>query len=304
MHHISPDVATGAVGRCCSMSRAFSSRADGPLTTHFRVGSGTPIVLLHGGGLSWRTWRPVLPLLAEHHDVLAVTMAGHRGGARLADGEVFSPMLLADYVERELDEAGIETAHLVGNSLGGWVALELARRGRARSVVVFSPGGAVPDHGRILKAHVSLLGGLLLALGRMPMFGLEALLMKRVARLGAVKHGRYLSKDDLSGVLADLDVGRRNLPDLLAWMDEHGAIEPLVAHEFPIRVVWARNDGVLPLHSCGRIVRERVPGAEFVVLDEIGHVPVYDDPQLVVDTICTLTKAVDGIDNADDSCAY
>src|ERR1019366_4918160 len=76
------------------------------------------------------------------HDVLAPTLPGHAGGPPL-DGEV-TDALIPDAIERAMDEAGFETAHIVGNSLGGYVALQLAARGRADSVVALAPPAAGP----------------------------------------------------------------------------------------------------------------------------------------------------------------
>jgi pimeloyl-ACP methyl ester carboxylesterase len=98
------------------------------------------MVLLHGLNGSWRVWQPVHDRLAEYHDVFAPTMAGHRGAPAVAAGPCGID-LLADEMEIRLDAAGIKRAHLVGNSLGGWLALELAARGRATSVVAFAPRG-------------------------------------------------------------------------------------------------------------------------------------------------------------------
>src|SRR3954447_16134817 len=100
-----------------------------------------PLVLIHGFSGTAAVWEPVLPALQEHHDVTAVTLLGHCRGAAFADGVTPSFDALADGIERDLDAAGIEKAHLVGNSLGGWLALELAHRGRALSVVALSPAG-------------------------------------------------------------------------------------------------------------------------------------------------------------------
>jgi pimeloyl-ACP methyl ester carboxylesterase len=108
-------------------------------TPSHRGGAGSPLVCLHGFMDTWRTWELVLPALERHHDVLAPTLLGHAGGPPLG-GEV-SDDLIADAVERAMDEAGFETAHVVGNSLGGYVALQLAARGRAKSVVAFAPAG-------------------------------------------------------------------------------------------------------------------------------------------------------------------
>ena len=102
------------------------------------------MVLLHGITNSCRTWLPVLPALESEHDVLALTLAGHYGAAPLPAGVTASVSALTDAAERALDEAGFDAAHLVGNSLGGWVAFELAKRGRAASVVAFSPAGGRP----------------------------------------------------------------------------------------------------------------------------------------------------------------
>src|SRR4051794_14446403 len=112
---------------------------DSAFTPSHRGGSGTPLVCLHGFTDTWRTWELVLPALQERHDVLAPTLAGHAGGPALpadVDGDT-----LADHVEAAMDAAGFATAHLVGNSLGGYLALQLAARGRARSVVALAPAG-------------------------------------------------------------------------------------------------------------------------------------------------------------------
>src|SRR6195952_482650 len=118
-----------------------------------RQGSGDPVVLLHGVTGSEGMWRRVVPLLAPHHDTVALTALGHRGGrpgwsgVRIAD--------VVDDAERSLDELGFDRAHLAGNSMGGWVALELARRGRATTVTAFSPAGTwdpvSPEHKRTRK---------------------------------------------------------------------------------------------------------------------------------------------------------
>ena len=109
-------------------------------TRSHRGGAGAPLVCLHGFTDTWRTWELVLPALERRHDVLAVTLAGHAGGPPLA--QPVADAVLADAVEAAMDEAGFETAHIAGNSLGGYVAVQLAARGRARSVVALAPAGA------------------------------------------------------------------------------------------------------------------------------------------------------------------
>ena len=107
-------------------------------TAAHRGGVGSPLVCLHGFTDTWRTWELVLPALERHHDVFAPTLPGHAGGPPLTDG---TEAAVVDSLEQMLDEAGIESAHIAGNSLGGYLALQLAARGRARSVAALAPAG-------------------------------------------------------------------------------------------------------------------------------------------------------------------
>ena len=106
------------------------------------LGSGEPVLLLHPFLLSQTVWEEVAQQLADtgRYEVFAPTMAGHNGGPS-AGTWFLSSSVLADHVERQMDELGWDTAHIVGNSLGGWVAFELERRGRARSVTGIAPAG-------------------------------------------------------------------------------------------------------------------------------------------------------------------
>src|SRR3954451_10701130 len=97
-----------------------------PFTPFHRGGSGEPLVLLHGIADSWRTWQLVLPELERSFDVLAPTLPGHAGGPPI-EGPV-DESLFVDFVAQAMDDAGFGTAHVAGNSLGGYLALKLAER--------------------------------------------------------------------------------------------------------------------------------------------------------------------------------
>src|SRR5438270_5434224 len=115
----------------------------------YRAGEGEPVVLLHGFTGHWRHWKPVLPDLVQRYEVIAPTLSGHNGGpAYPRDMRLQKLKDAGDSLERHLDEIGVGTAHLVGNSMGGALAIELAKRGRARSVTAFSPGGGWEPGGR------------------------------------------------------------------------------------------------------------------------------------------------------------
>ena len=122
------------------MQPASVRAVDARFTTAHRGGDGTPMVLVHGFTDTWRGWELVLPALERNHDVLAPTLAGHAGGPAL-HGEV-SEDAIADALERAMDEAGFETAHIVGNSLGGHLSLVLASSFQPSSAAVSSSGPA------------------------------------------------------------------------------------------------------------------------------------------------------------------
>ena len=130
-----------AAASCGTGGNAFNVAAC-PTAHPIHLGSGEPVLLLHPFLISQLVWETVAQQLADtgRYEVFAPTMAGHNGGPK--SGTWFlSSTVLADHVERQLDELGWETAHIVGNSLGGWVAFELERRGRARTVTGIAPAG-------------------------------------------------------------------------------------------------------------------------------------------------------------------
>ncbi|QFS90343.1 Soluble epoxide hydrolase [Mycobacterium sp. THAF192] len=100
------------------------------------------IVLLHGATSSRRAWDDVIPAIESQHKVLAPTLAGHLGGRPMVAQPPQVVDSIVDDMCAHLDALDVDSAHLVGNSLGGWVALEMARRGRAKSVLALSPAGA------------------------------------------------------------------------------------------------------------------------------------------------------------------
>jgi len=259
-----------------------------------RRGRGTPLVLLHGLGMSWRAWTPLLPALEARHDVLALTLPGHRGGPPAPD--VVSVERLADAVEAALDEAGLSTAHLVGNSLGGWLSLELARRGRARSVTAVSPAGAWRNPLDLLRLQVNLaVSGHLAALPFSgAVFGpmLHTRSGRRAVFRRLMERGDRMTPAQAMSVLEDAH-GCTVLDALLRAGRRDGQIEALTDVDCPIRVVWGRRDRVIPYARHGRPLLRRLPGVEQVSLPGAGHVPMYDAPVLLRGLVLELAGGVD-----------
>src|SRR6185436_9838178 len=110
-------------------------RVTAPLS--LRTRSGEPLLLLHGLGTSRRDFTAVIPALIERFDVINVDLPGIGRSPHLEQRPTVAA--ITDAVEHTLDAAGLDRVHVLGNSLGARIALELAVRGRARSVVAIAP---------------------------------------------------------------------------------------------------------------------------------------------------------------------
>ncbi len=263
-------------------------------TASYRGGSGSPMVLLHGLGMSWRAWAPLLDGLGERHDVLAPTLPGHRGGPHPVSP--VSVESFTDAVESAMDAAGFDTAHVVGNSLGGWLALELARRGRARTVTAISPAGAWRNPLDLARLQATL--GASAVATSAPLSGrvlpplLRSPTMRRLAFRQLMERGDRMSTAEAVGVLADARECAV-LPALLRAGRRDGQIAQLDSPDCPTRVVWGRHDRVIPFARHGRPLLRRVVGAEQVGLAGAGHVPMYDAPVLLRGLILEQSSRVD-----------
>ncbi|MEA2145925.1 MAG: hypothetical protein QOG59_1512, partial [Solirubrobacteraceae bacterium] len=259
----------------------------------YRGGSGDPLVLLHGINASWRVWRPVLPALEAHHEAFAPTLPGHRYGPPLDAGRPVSIEALADGLERILDAEGIGTAHLAGNSLGGWLAIELARRGRARSVVALSPAGGWART-RDLRRVIRMLSNARVLIARRDALGLSVLMrrpgFRRLVLRQGMTRGDLIPVQDVLEMLEDADACTA-FGGFVEWIRDAGPIRtanpPLAC---PVRVAWAEHDRTIPFGRYGRPLLAALEGAEHVTLAGVGHVPMYDDPALVAQTILEVTK--------------
>src|SRR5918999_2805439 len=255
---------------------------------HHRGGTGEPLVLIHGIGHTWRGWKPVLPHLEPRFDVLAVDLPGFGHSPPLPAGTEPTPEALADAVERAMDEAGFDRAHVAGNSLGGWIALELARRGRATSVVAISPAGL--QHKREKAWGRSML--LAMHWGARNLPARDALVATPLGTLlfagPAVARPWRLDPGDLSEVLrlfADSPGFHATLPHTF-----EGQPKGLDAIDVPVLVVWGTRDLLLLPRQAKRFER-LIPNAELRYLKGLGHTPMSDDPELLAELAATTSRA-------------
>jgi pimeloyl-ACP methyl ester carboxylesterase len=255
----------------------------------YRAGTGEPVVLLHGFTGHWRHWKPVLADLVARYEVIAPALSGHHGGPPYASGAGLEKLADAgDSLEHHLDELGVGTAHFVGNSMGGSLAIEMAKRGRARSVVALSPGGGWnldgPEPERIANFFARQMKLIRATRKQVPMTmsrpGSRRLAMRDIMRQGQLIPP--LDAIDMSFDTLHCTVVEDVLKSLRAGLAHVADLDQVLV---PTLIAWAELDRILPLATCSERFRTEIAHAEFRILPRVGHVPMWDDTRLVVKTI-------------------
>jgi pimeloyl-ACP methyl ester carboxylesterase len=252
---------------------------DPTFTPAHRGGAGAPLVCLHGFTDTWRTWELVLPALERRHDVLAPTLAGHAGGPAI-DGEV-TDAAIVDAVERAMDEAGWETAHLVGNSLGGYVALQLASRGRARSVVALAPAGGWAEGDESFRGTLEYFTAMQRLL-RDAAPHADAIVAtpegRRRATFSTTERFEHIPPELLAHQICGAAACSAAAP-LVAYAEREGWHVDAERIDCPVRVVWGTEDKLLHWpRAAARFREEWLPQADWVELEGVGHCPQLDVP--------------------------
>jgi pimeloyl-ACP methyl ester carboxylesterase len=247
--------------------------------------------LVHGILGSERIWGNVVGLLSDQHDVIVPTMLGHNGG-QIASRRPASVELLVDDLERVLDELGIGKAHLAGNSLGGWVALELARRGRALTVCALSPAGAWASDtdAQLVRATLKRAIRDVQRSRRIVPLVARSRHIRRFALRNSALHGERVSPAEFRSLTDDV-IGCQISGDLLASDARQTPLDPVPC---PITLAWSAEDRIFPLGAYRSHACELIPGADFIVLDDVGHIPMLDDPRLVAQTILSSAARATG----------
>jgi pimeloyl-ACP methyl ester carboxylesterase len=242
------------------------------------------LVLFHGLTMSGRAWHATRPFLEPDHTVVTPTALGHAGGRTPTS----RPVRIADVVddaERTLDELQIDHAHLAGNSMGGWVALDLARRGRAISVTALSPAGTwdptSKEHKRTRNALARAGADSRRSRALLPLV-LNIPQVRRFAMRSTSADGARLTPREIIAAADDL-LGCTALDDLLNTTE---SLQPLeTPKDTTITVAWSGQDALLLPTVNGELAKRLIPGANHIILPGVGHVPMLDDPALVASTI-------------------
>jgi pimeloyl-ACP methyl ester carboxylesterase len=251
---------------------------------HHRSGCGAPLVLVHGIGHHWQAWQPVIDLLEADFDVIATDSPGFGQSPPLPAGTPPTVSAYVDAFERFFAEQGLDRPHVAGNSMGGAIVLELARRGAVASATAFSPAGFwTPAERTFAQASLAPLAHLpqrlrpgVLRLARTGP-GRAAILAQIVKRPSAMPF------DEVVGMLTDACASPAFAGALTAFDDYTFT----GGHELDgarVTVAWGDTDRLLLTGRQAPRARVALPKANHVRIDA-GHVPFFDAPDAVASTI-------------------
>ena len=241
------------------------------------TGSGEPLVLLHGMGSSSNSWKMIRPALQERFQVITFDLPGH-GKTAFDPDQPMDPYSLALLIKDQLDELGIERAHFAGNSLGGWIALEIAAAfpERTKSVIGLAPAGLwlVPT------THRSILGASSRFMAQYTYKYADQLMKQEWARkLGFVEvspRWRELPHETIVDAVVAYGSSEGYFP---AWdgMLKRRFDKP-ISSKIPVTIIFGDTDKTLPAQTSQE--RTLAPAhARWVTLSQSGHAPMWDSPQ-------------------------
>lgn len=227
-----------------------------------RAGQGAPIVVVHGGGGSPR-FLPALQVLAQRFEVIVPQAPGFGGGQSPPWLESIGD--LANFYLEFLDALDLRRVHLVGLSLGGWVAAELAMRnaGRLASLTLMdAPGIFLPGIAQ-----------------------LDPFLLSEEEGVRALFHDQALANRAMATMLApeteDVRLSNQRTVAMLAWQPRfHDPHLQRWLHRIriPTLIIWGENDRLFP-PAYGEAWAKAIAGSRLAVVARCGHLPIQEQPE-------------------------
>lgn len=253
-----------------------------------RFGSGEPIVLIHGMGSAATAWKPLIPKLIDKFEVITVDLPGH-GKTPLDKTRPMDPESLANLVVQNLNDLDIKQFHLVGNSLGGWISLEIAAIYPER---VISLTGLAPA-GLWLAPFTSRYPGELAvrlmakALERLAPTTLNYKWAKKIGFETVSPRWQELSYEICLDAVFAMARSDGYFPAWDGMLKKR--FEKEVSREIPVTIIFGDTDHTLPAKTCQE--RSLAPAhAKWIILPETGHAPMWDSTEEVLAEILQTSK--------------
>jgi pimeloyl-ACP methyl ester carboxylesterase len=265
-----------------SETRVKTATVHGHSVSYRQAGEGPVLLLVHGIAGTCESWREVVEPLARQHTVIAPDLPGH-GASEAAAGD-YSIGALASGLRDLLLALGHERATLVGHSLGGGVAMQLAYQypEMVERLVLVSSGGLGPEVSPVLRAaalpgadlFISVTAGAGQRVGSALGRGLAAIGLRPNADVAEVARA-YASLEDPGRRAAFLDtlravVGTRG--QRVAAGDRL-----YLAESVPVLLIWGARDSIIPVRH-GEDALRAIPGSQLEVFEDVGHMPQLEAP--------------------------
>jgi pimeloyl-ACP methyl ester carboxylesterase len=235
-----------------------------------RAGTGPTLVLVHPLGADRHVWRPVLEYLTPVRDCITVDLPGFGESEPLPRGEPVDPASLARAIAATFEGR----PHVAGNSLGGWIALELALTGDVASATAIAPAG-------LWRRPLSPKPEIARRLSRLAAPILPAVLHsakgRRALLLGTMTHPERMSAGDALALVRAYATAPGFTPVNRAM--RAGTFTRLAEITVPVTIVWPQYDRVVSR------VDDTPPGIEVRELPGTGHIPMWDDPEAVAQAL-------------------
>jgi pimeloyl-ACP methyl ester carboxylesterase len=261
---------------------AKTAIVHGHSVSYLEAGEGPVMLLIHGIAGTCENWREVLEPLARHHTVIAPDLPGH--GASQAGAGDYSIGALASGLRDLLLSLGHERATVVGHSLGGGVAMQLAYQypEMLERLVLVSSGGLGPEVSPILRAaalpgadlFISVTAGTGQKVGSTLARGLAAVGLRPNADVAEVARG-YASLEDPVRRAAFLDTLRAVVGTRGQRVDASDRL--YLAEAVPVLIVWGARDSIIPVRHA-EDAAQAIPGSRLEVFGDVGHLPQLEAP--------------------------
>lgn len=250
---------------------------------HLVTGKGEPLLLIHGMGSASTAWKPVRNFLESKFTVITVDLPGH-GETPFIEGAAMDPHSLALAVLHEMSELGIENFHLAGNSLGGWVALEMASTApsRVKSVTGLAPAGLWLNPYNVRYPATALARFLARTTMKLAPTALHFEAARKLGFWDISPRWQEFSYElclDAVNALGKAD-GYYPAWDGMLMKRFDGKIP----EEIPVTIIFGDTDRTLPATTCQE--RSIAPAhAKWIIFPDTGHAPMWDSPLDVVAAI-------------------
>ena len=252
-----------------------------PQLSYDRVGTGEPLLLLHGFGSTRADFTALVTDLAANFDVLSIDLPGHGASPMILGRPTVAA--LTDAIVADLDAHGLDRVHVLGNSLGGRLAIELARRHRALSIVSISPCGLGAPLERIHQGALMITARMLNRARRPWIDELSRTPAGRTALLAGMRSMPWQASP------AEALTVKGGFADQTGfWSTLWNAIMidvPTGLDKIDCPVIVAQ--GAMDIIGSGQTPRYTplIPGARFTLLPGAGHAPQSDTPHTIIDLV-------------------